>query len=142
MFFFPIHLETRFQAVLNLNYAFDSLNLEPKAILKNYWASLSQYIKPKVSENAYPFQTHWQIVSSVTRNVLHYWIAMWKPKTELETIKHSYFYTVNPKFAWKCRAFHNSSQKGYSTPRLQLNKYVQDVQVPLTPKPSSQTTHR
>ena len=54
-------------------------------------------------------------MASATRIVLHHWIALWKPKSELEAIKHAYYYTVNPKFAWKCRALHNWSQKGYST---------------------------
>ena len=48
--------------------------------------------------------------------VCHYGIAFWKPKSNLEAIKHSYYYELNPKFFWKCRAFHDSSREVFSTP--------------------------
>ena len=50
--------------------------------------------------------------------VLQFWIALWKPKSNLEAIKQSYYYTVNQKFVRNSRALHISPQKGYSTPSV------------------------
>ena len=53
----------------------------------------------------------------VPQNVLHFCIiAFCKPKCVLEAIKQFYYFTVSPKFVWKCRGLDISSQKCYSTP--------------------------
>ena len=93
-------------------------------------------MKPKkISENAMPLQTHWQIVASVHRIVLNYRIALCKLKSDMEAIKHYYYITENTKSVWKSRALVIHLIKFILHIRLQLNKYVQDLQVPATPKP-------
>ena len=62
--------------IFQLNISFTRLK-EPKTILKNYWASVSHYIKPEQHFQKMQFPSKLtDNVASVTRIVLHYWIAL------------------------------------------------------------------
>ena len=105
--------ETRFHTVKNLNYTIDSLDLKRQKLLS---VGITLHKTKALSKKTVLFQTPWEIVTSVPQIVLHYWIALCKPRCDLEANKHSYYITVNTKFVRKCRGLDNSSQKGYSTP--------------------------
>ena len=60
----------------------------------------------------------------------------------MEAIKHYYFITENAKSVWKSRALMIHLEKFILHIRLQLNKDVQDVQVPAPPKPYWKTIDR
>ena len=100
-------------------------------------------MKPKkISENAIPLQTHWQIVASVLRVVLNYRVALCKLKSNMEAIEHYYYITENTKSVWKSRALMIHLKKFILHIQLQLDKYVQDVEVPATPKAHWKTIDR
>ena len=61
-----------------------------KYIEKQPIISITLHKTETLPENAVLLQTNWQIVASVPRIVPKYWIALCKPKSYLEAIKHYY----------------------------------------------------
>ena len=81
-------------------------------------------------------------MASVLRVVLNYRVALCKLKTNMEAIEHYHYITENTKSVWKSRALMIHLKKFILHIRLQLDKYVQDVQVPATPKAHWKTIDR
>ena len=106
MFFFLIHIRKRDSRSWNiqLNISCTGLN-QPKTILRNNRAFVSNYITKAISEIAVPLKTPWQIEASFLRIVLNYSIALFKPKSDMEACILYYNLMENTKFVSKCRPF-------------------------------------
>ena len=78
-------------------------------------------------------QTHWHFVASVPRIVQKYWIALCKPKAVWKQLNNSTL--IRKKVCLKEPCFWKVIWKSYSNSSPQLNNYLQDVQVPVSPKP-------